>query len=63
MGRTCGIVCGCVFVPVGNGPVICFLYMFHTYFHYKTPDTFFTAVLRFGSWADGLVRGWVQRVV
>ena len=32
MGRTCGIVHGCVFVSVGVGPVI-FFYMYHTNFN------------------------------
>ena len=37
MVRTCGIVRGCVFVSVGDGPVIMFFYTSHTNFNIKIP--------------------------
>ena len=30
VGRTCGIVRACVFVPVGDGPINWFFYAYHT---------------------------------
>ena len=40
VGRMCGIVRGCVFVPVGDGSVFCF-------FSYVSHHTNFTAILLF----------------
>ena len=37
VGRTCGIVRGCVFVPVGNCPVVSFFYTYHIIFNIKLP--------------------------
>ena len=56
MSRTCGVVRGCVFAPVGDGPGILFFYTYHTSLIPGSPHTIsllYCCLVR----ADDLVRG------